>query len=77
MSYINVKLLPNVVTVYLPPMTTTAQLIFIYNERVTEDGETRLTEDGETRVLDGFDITCYPEIVAVKINNTALNVSVP
>lgn len=76
-DYISLKLPNHVVNVFLPPMTTTAQTIYTYDERITEDGETRLTEDGETRILDGFDITTYPEIVAVKLRSNVLNVSVP
>lgn len=77
MSYISLKLPDSVVTVFLPAISTIAQRIFTYDERITEDGETRLTEDGETRILDGYDITCYPETVEKKISNTILNVSVP
>lgn len=76
-GYLSVKLPASLVTVLLPAITTTAQTVFTYDERITEDGETRVTEDGETRVLDGFDITGYPEVVAVKLNNTILTVSVP
>lgn len=77
MIYINLKLPSNVVNVFLTPITTTAQRIFTYDERITEDGETRITEDGETRILDGYDITCYPETVEIKLDNSILNVSVP
>lgn len=75
---ISIKLPAHIVTLHLPEMTTTAQVNFLVDEeRITEDGETRITEDGETRILDGYDVTSYPEVVAVKLQDHVITVSVP
>ncbi len=75
-DYLTVKIPNNIVTVFLPPITTTQQTNFTYDERITEDGETRITEDGETRILDGWDINSYPELTVIKIPNGVISVEV-
>lgn len=76
-AYISLKLPASLITVILPAMTTIAGVTYTYDERVTETSETRITEDGETRIVDAYDITSYPEVVAAKLNDGILNVSVP
>lgn len=76
--FVDVKLPHNIVTVGMPPITSTEQTNFQENEiRITEDGETRITEDGETRILDAFDISSYPEVTPVKLFGNIINVRVP
>lgn len=77
MTYISLKLPAHVVTVSLPPITTTAQAVDVpaASIRVTRGGNTRVTRGGNIRVTH-YGLTCYPEIVAVKINNPVVNVHI-
>lgn len=77
MSHISLKLPANVVTVFVPPITSTLQLNDVKGStRVTRSANRRVTRGGNVRVTH-YSISGYPEVVNVKINNTILNVSVP
>jgi len=76
MSYISIKLPNNIVTLFLPKITTVLQIN--PDSRVTEDGEVRLTEDGEQRVTEDLSgVESYPELAAIKLPNHIISVSVP
>jgi hypothetical protein len=76
MSYISIKLPPNVVTITMAKITTTQQMNL--DNRITEDSQGRITEDGEERVLETLlGLLSYPELVAIKLPKSIISVSVP
>lgn len=75
MSYINLKLPNNVVNVYLPPITTTAQSVSVNPSgvRVTRAANRRVTRGGNVRVT-RYTLTCYPELADVKLSQNKIAV---
>lgn len=75
MSFLSVKLPNNVVNVFLPPITTTAQTLGINPSgvRVTRAANRRVTRGGNVRVTH-YTITCYPEIVEIKLASNEIAV---
>lgn len=76
MPYISVKLPVNIVTVYLPAYTTTAQVTdAVGSTRITRGANVRVTRGGNIRVTH-YRVTAYPELMAIKLDNGIVSLPV-